>query len=117
MARACFPIFEKAVYDGYMARLLRYLDHETNMLIMKRVRGRVQAMVARDMRKIFGDVTRQTVSNFLNDAFTRNIIQYIEADKCFYVNPELFLNGEGIAEGVDELFWGSLGQEETKARG
>lgn len=105
------PIFSTPVYEGYLIRLLPYLELETNKLVAKGKFG-LENITRKDLQKLIGNnidgkivpVSRQTAYKFLKEAEEKKVIVYSQKEKAFYVNPSIAMKGNKIVDGVKKLF-------------
>ena len=97
--------YETMIHARHFYRLTRYLEQNTNRLVLKRGGNHI-ALQRKDIEEVL-DVSTSSTFRFLRESHEKHIIvncRIRDIDKGFYINPLYALNGSGISVELYLLF-------------
>jgi len=106
--------FKTKIFNLYFLELYPCLEYQTNRLVKTTEKKRFNIPLVKGDIPIILEVSSVTAWRFLQEADKLNIIKYDKDDKCFYVNPDIVINGSEVSAGVWDLFNGKKELDEME---
>lgn len=98
--------FRTKIFNLYFLELFPCLEFGTNRLVKTTDKRKYNIPLRKGDIPIILEVSPVTAWRFLQEADNLNIIKYDKGDKCFYVNPDIVINGSEVGKGIWDLFDG-----------